>query len=275
MSPIHLLAIDQQRSVLNGNGSASTGKAYTPYGFAAIQEGAISAFGGESRDTLTGCYHLGNGYRQYNPVIMRFHSSDQLSPFGAGGLNAYMYCEADPVNRLDPSGAIGLQVVQTGAAAALNALLATAQLATPAPRGPIARNAARASFAGALVGFGSVVAGAAGASVPPVIPFIATVAAATGAGGRVINFLYSNKTQLIAASRRNIGANFSAMSPFSAEKVTPQPLKREYVSVDIQTDLVGITDSEVIVNKTIKRTDTKILIDVDAVRGGDMNTTKL
>ena len=47
---------------------------------------------------------LGNGYRIYNPVLMRFHSPDQASPFGAGGVNCYAYCEGDPLNNVDPTG---------------------------------------------------------------------------------------------------------------------------------------------------------------------------
>ena len=35
---------------------------------------------------------------------MRFNSPDSLSPFGEGGVNAYGYCEGDPVNRADPGG---------------------------------------------------------------------------------------------------------------------------------------------------------------------------
>lgn len=35
---------------------------------------------------------------------MRFHSPDNMSPFGEGGLNAYVYCEGDPVNFVDPEG---------------------------------------------------------------------------------------------------------------------------------------------------------------------------
>jgi len=35
---------------------------------------------------------------------MRFTSPDGLSPFGKGGRNAYAYCEADPMNNVDPSG---------------------------------------------------------------------------------------------------------------------------------------------------------------------------
>lgn len=61
-------------------------------------------FNGERKDVVTGCYHLGNGYRMYNPRLMRFHASDSLSPFGQGGINSYAYCLGNPVNRRDPSG---------------------------------------------------------------------------------------------------------------------------------------------------------------------------
>jgi hypothetical protein len=40
---------------------------------------------------------------------MRFLSADVLSPFGRGGLNAYIYCLGDPVNRVDPSGHISIR----------------------------------------------------------------------------------------------------------------------------------------------------------------------
>ncbi|WP_414704916.1 RHS repeat-associated core domain-containing protein [Pseudomonas sp.] len=66
--------------------------------------GPLLAFTGQPRDPLTGCYHLGNGHRTYNPVLMRFHSADRLSPFDKGGINAYAYCRNDPVNFHDPSG---------------------------------------------------------------------------------------------------------------------------------------------------------------------------
>jgi hypothetical protein len=51
---------------------------------------------------------LGNGYRAYNPTLMRFHSPDSWSPFGGGGLNAYTYCVGDPVNFSDPTGHRGV-----------------------------------------------------------------------------------------------------------------------------------------------------------------------
>ncbi|WP_263597304.1 RHS repeat-associated core domain-containing protein [Pseudomonas fluorescens] len=61
-------------------------------------------FNGELREARIGWYLLGNGYRAYNPILMRFHSPDSWSPFGRGGLNAYMYCVGDPVNFSDPTG---------------------------------------------------------------------------------------------------------------------------------------------------------------------------
>ena len=102
-----LLATDLQQSVLNtldGNGRRSI--AYTPYGHRSPENGLLSllGFNGEPPDALTGHYHLGNGYRQFNPVLMRFNSPDSWSPFGEGGLNAYAYCVLDPVNKRDPTG---------------------------------------------------------------------------------------------------------------------------------------------------------------------------
>ncbi len=47
---------------------------------------------------------LGNGYRIYSSALMRLHSPDSMSPFGKGGLNSYVYCLDDPLNRIDPSG---------------------------------------------------------------------------------------------------------------------------------------------------------------------------
>ena len=102
-----LLATDQQRSVLNApNASGPHPLAYTPYGHHPAVDRLLSrcGFNGEQPDPLTGHYHLGNGYRQYNPVLMRFTSPDSWSPFGEGGLNAYGYCEGEPVLRVDRNG---------------------------------------------------------------------------------------------------------------------------------------------------------------------------
>lgn len=102
-----LLSTNRQCSVLHSiSRSNIITQAFTPFGHHHIQEGltGLPGFNGERPDPLTGHYHLGKGHRAYNPHLMRFNSPDQLSPFGAGGLNAYAYCAGDPVNRSDPSG---------------------------------------------------------------------------------------------------------------------------------------------------------------------------
>ncbi|MFV0933416.1 RHS repeat-associated core domain-containing protein [Pseudomonas jessenii] len=102
-----LLATDHQRSVINAlDENRPQPIAYTPYGHRPAENGLLSllGFNGERPDQLTGHYHLGNGYRQFNPVLMRFNSPDSWSPFGEGGVNAYTYCGGDPRNRTDPTG---------------------------------------------------------------------------------------------------------------------------------------------------------------------------
>lgn len=109
-----LLATDQQRSVsrrVQPSGIESLG--YAAYGYQPAQSGLDSVLGftGERRDPVTGHYLLGNGYRAFNPVLMRFNSPDSLSPFGEGGLNAYAYCQGDPVNYQDPTGHVKFNLV--------------------------------------------------------------------------------------------------------------------------------------------------------------------
>ncbi|RKS19858.1 RHS repeat-associated protein [Pseudomonas sp. WPR_5_2] len=99
-----LLAIDLQNSVLNAlEANQPQPIVYTPYGHRPRANGLLG-FNGELPDPMTGHYHLGKGYRQFNPVLMRFNSPDSWSPFGEGGWNVYTYCGGDPVNRSDPTG---------------------------------------------------------------------------------------------------------------------------------------------------------------------------
>lgn len=78
---------------------------YTVYGRDGGEQCAsLLRFSGQRKESATGHYLLGNGYRAFNPVLMRFHSPDSLSPMGAGGINCYAYCGGDPVNNTDPSG---------------------------------------------------------------------------------------------------------------------------------------------------------------------------
>ncbi|GAB7529469.1 RHS repeat-associated core domain-containing protein [Pseudomonas sp. 3A(2025)] len=106
-----LLAGDHNNTVLNqlDNGTATSNR-YTAYGHrdAAPANGGVD-FNGELSEPDTGWQLLGNGYRAYNPVLMRFHSPDSLSPFDEGGVNGYMYCMGDPVNQVDPEGHMPLR----------------------------------------------------------------------------------------------------------------------------------------------------------------------
>ncbi|MDX7990688.1 RHS repeat domain-containing protein [Xenorhabdus littoralis] len=107
-----LLSTDGHSSVLvshQADGS-QIHHCYSPYGQQAEEERDpdIPAYNGERLDPVGGVYHLGNGYRAYNPVLMRFNAPDSWSPFGAGGLNAYAYCLGDPINHTDPSGQMSM-----------------------------------------------------------------------------------------------------------------------------------------------------------------------
>ncbi|MGE6821948.1 RHS repeat-associated core domain-containing protein [Pseudomonas soli] len=104
-----LLVSDQQRSVFFGVNEIppSRNLPYLPYGFLSASDNALG-FNGERLESPGGNYFLGNGYRVFNPILMRLNSPDSMSPFAAGGVNSYAYCLGDPVNRRDPSGNISV-----------------------------------------------------------------------------------------------------------------------------------------------------------------------
>ncbi|MGE8115318.1 RHS repeat-associated core domain-containing protein [Pseudomonas sp. NPDC086566] len=97
-----------QRAQENLQNTAHSNRCYSAYGFhgySALSTGL--AFTGQFPDMKSGCYLLGNGYRAYSPRRLRFNQPDEASPFGRGGLNTYMYCQGDPINRIDPTGRFG------------------------------------------------------------------------------------------------------------------------------------------------------------------------
>jgi RHS repeat-associated protein len=106
-----LWASDGHQSVLTWLDAHQPGQIhhqqYTPHGHSAAGSSPSIAFNGQWRDPVTGWYHLGNGYRVYNPVMMRFLTPDSWSPFTTGEINPYAYCSGDPINRIDPSGHFG------------------------------------------------------------------------------------------------------------------------------------------------------------------------
>lgn len=131
-----LLATDSKNSVL---AEVLCGKpnpiAYSVYGEQSAQQeiAARPGFNGQLREARLGWYLLGNGYRAYNPVLMRFHSPDSWSPFGEGGLNAYMYRVGDPVNASDPTGHVRLFGLLRGTRRQLGSAPSTSSLTPLVP----------------------------------------------------------------------------------------------------------------------------------------------
>lgn len=102
-----LFSCDDKASTLAiYDGISSRYMAYAPYGEQPPLSGQANkpGYNGERFDAISRSYHLGNGYRIYQPSLMRFTSPDSLSPFSAGGINPYAYCAGDPINGSDPSG---------------------------------------------------------------------------------------------------------------------------------------------------------------------------
>lgn len=79
---------------------------YLPFGYSAqaLIHPLRPGYNGEWLCSASGGYLLGNGHRVFKPQRMGFESPDALSPFGAGGINAYTNCQGDPLNYVDPSG---------------------------------------------------------------------------------------------------------------------------------------------------------------------------
>lgn len=105
-----LIATNHSQTVIAEYTGMLNGIACDLYGVQSAEQPPQSrqGFNGELRETLLEGYALGAGYRVYSPLLRRFHAMDELSPFGAGGLNAYGYCTGDPLNNVDPSGRFGI-----------------------------------------------------------------------------------------------------------------------------------------------------------------------
>ncbi|MGW3230857.1 RHS repeat-associated core domain-containing protein [Kitasatospora sp. NPDC001095] len=106
-----LLVVDGKQTVL----AAATAQqheeyAYTAYGYRPVgAASSVLGYDGQWADPALGWLHLGDGYRAYDPALMRFTTPDSASPFGAGGVNPYAYCLGDPINRTDPTGHLSWQ----------------------------------------------------------------------------------------------------------------------------------------------------------------------
>lgn len=102
-----MLAGDASGSVLREVEKGEVNQiSFTAYGYRSAERAMSTylGFNGEICEAQSGRYFLGNGYRAFNPVLMRFQSPDDLSPFGEGGVNGYAYCGGNPVGNIDPDG---------------------------------------------------------------------------------------------------------------------------------------------------------------------------
>lgn len=102
-----LLATDEKGSVLKVQDfNEEEVHTYSVYGYTSTMPSprTILGFNGETLEYQSKNYLLGAGYRAYSTKSMRFVSPDSLSPFDAGGINSYAYCNGDPINFTDPTG---------------------------------------------------------------------------------------------------------------------------------------------------------------------------
>ncbi|WP_137805007.1 RHS repeat-associated core domain-containing protein [Pseudomonas sp. G(2018)] len=203
-----LLATDQQRSVLHTLTTTSLRAfAYTPYGHNP-KNGlpGLPGYTGEQPDPVTGHIHLGNGFRQFNPVLMRFNrpESTRYSPFREGGLNAYAYCAGDPVNNRDPNGhaffGVLLTVLGVGAIAGGSVLIKKNESSAPLFFVGLALTA---------LGVGMTLGGLAFASVPGRRPGLHPVA-------RISQSRYANRASISSGSTYSARSSISSGSTYSA-----------------------------------------------------------
>lgn len=105
---------DAQRStrlLTDGTGAASDAYDYDAFGVALSESGNSAnpyRYAGEPLDAATGLYYLRARY--YQPGVGRFTARDPWrgDVFQPLTLHPYVYVQNDPMNRLDPSGAIGI-----------------------------------------------------------------------------------------------------------------------------------------------------------------------
>ncbi|WP_448868744.1 RHS repeat-associated core domain-containing protein [Enterobacter ludwigii] len=200
-----------------GQGSGKT-RAWSPYGKGETTDG-LPGFNGERPDPVSGSYHLGNGYRAYNPVLRRFNCPDSLSPFGAGGINPYTYCLGDPVNRTDPTGHIswqGILGIVTGAIGlGLSLFTAGASIAAAGSISVALSSASRLGLTIGLIGVAADVTSIASGATEDVNPeassVLGWVSMATGIAGMGIGLAQLPKGIKAYRQSKTVGADINGI----------------------------------------------------------------
>ncbi|MEN5277212.1 RHS repeat-associated core domain-containing protein, partial [Brucella sp. TWI432] len=182
-------------------------RAYTAYGYlhADPDPTADLDFNGQIRDPITGHYHLGNGYRAFNPILMRFNAPDSLSPFGQGGVNPYAYCQGDPINFADPSGHFKMNWVLAGA------MLMTLAVVVVPGAGAIADTAEMG-----IAAYRVATEGAEATEAAAVLAEKCTVANIASTGVKLV---------AVAATATQIGTGIASMCDYQAPKTVIIPTK--------------------------------------------------
>ncbi|WP_225933120.1 RHS repeat-associated core domain-containing protein [Pseudomonas maumuensis] len=210
--PTYLLACDKRYTPFDGIGFS--GRGYTPYGALTSLTSPMTGFCGQPRDPRMDRYPLGNGHRRYSPALMRFQEPDALSPFDEGGINAYMYCAGDPVNRIDPTGgysALVSQIIQRSGTIALHAASPLALLLGPEPKGTLAVNATRVALAGSATSVVAAGLGLAGVAAATYVANAGTALLAAGAGTRIAKAVWENRTELWQYVKDSVSTNARAV----------------------------------------------------------------
>ncbi|MBD1589443.1 RHS repeat-associated core domain-containing protein [Pseudomonas typographi] len=101
-----LVCADRSNTPLGSISPSFSALSVAPYGYYGEGNagGPACVFNGQLLESSINGYLPGNGYRLYTPALMRFARPDHWAPFSRGGINAYAYCAAEPINASDPSG---------------------------------------------------------------------------------------------------------------------------------------------------------------------------
>ncbi|CAO98069.1 RHS repeat domain-containing protein [Erwinia tasmaniensis] len=259
-SSVTLMAGDRHGSpVWSHDGGQKEGKQHfwSPYGTGEATD-LLPGFNGERVDPVSGCYHLGNGCRTYNPVLMRFNSPDSLSPFGGGGMNAYAYCAGDPLNNTDPSGHMswqGIMGIVTGALGlAFSAFTAGASIAAAgsvmAALGAASTTSLVAGGLGLLADATAIASGASQDNHPRASAVLGWVSMATGIAGVVAGLthmataLRENKTNLHLSRFEEMGIRSPKVigihdfGGYNSDPYTPSvPVHATYTAIEWDSGL--------------------------------------